>query len=480
MYVDRNTFAFEPTKTSQDLQDAFDRYFHLIFDHQVPDIARSNDVVMNKVIVEVDDLDVPLQLGVNESYTLEIPDDGSDAKIHAATVYGAYHAIETFSQIVVYSYNEKKYIMEAAPYKIYDYPTFQHRGILLDTARHFESLPTLEKFVDGLTYAKFNTLHWHITDDESAPIESRVFPKFFNGSYTQYERYSTYDVMELVEYARKRGIRVEPEFDVPGHASSWCRGIPEICPSDTCRTPLDVSNDYTYEFLEKFFGEFTGYKTAAGLFPENFFHLGGDEVNTDCWRQVDRIQKWLNEKGMTEMEAYHYIVDKAAKIVLAQGRRPVNWEEVWNAFGTKLDNRTIIHVWLHHETVAKVANSHYDVIVSNNDNMYIDHEGLTWETIYGNDLLLGVNEENYKHVLGGEVCMWSERIDISDLFNTVWPRAAAAAERMWSKKEDLDVVKASDRLKWFRCYLDRREINAAPVVKGGRPAPPEPGSCFTQ
>lgn len=432
-------------------------------------------------MIYVDNKDVELQLGFDESYNLTVPVDSNTATIHAKTIYGAYRALETFSQMVVYSFNDEQYILTGAPYIIYDEPTFKHRGILLDTARHFESVPTIKKFIDSMSYAKFNVLHWHIVDDEAAPIESRVYPTYFNGAYTEYERFSTWDVKEIVEYARLRGIRVIPEFDVPGHAVSWCRGLPDICPSTECLTPLDVSKNETFEFLEKFFGEFTGGVKRSGLFPDDFFHLGGDEVNTDCWTSVERIANWIKQQGWSNSDAYHYFVNRAANIVMDQGRNPVNWDDVWETFGTKLDTRTIIQVWLNHANVGKVANNHYRVIVSNNDVWYLNYEATTWEAVYQNDLLKGVKEENYEYVLGGEVAMWAERIDISDLFNTVWPRAAAAAERMWSKAEDLtNIDTAKTRLLWFRCLLDRREINATPVDKGGRPSPPEPGSCFTQ
>lgn len=479
--VDRNNFKFIQSKNSPDIEDAFKRYQYLIFDHQVPDANRRNAIVIDTLEVKVLTDNVEIQLGFDESYNLTIPADGKPAVIVANTVYGAFRGLETFSQIVVYSFNEEQYIIKAAPYSIFDEPNFKHRGILLDTARHFESVPTIKKFLDSMSYAKFNVLHWHIVDDEAAPIESRRYPTYFEGAYTEYERYSTWDVQEIVEYARLRGIRVIPEFDVPGHAKSWCRGLPDICPSTECLTPLDVSKNETFEFLEKFFGEFTGGVKRSGLFTDDFFHLGGDEVDTGCWTEVERVANWIKQQGWTNSDAYHYFVNRAANIVMDQGRNPVNWDDVWETFGTKLDKRIVIQVWWNYDNVGKAANSGYKVIVSNNNVWYLDHEATTWESVYTNDLYKNVKKENYDNIIGGEVAMWSERIDISDLFSTVWPRAAAAAEKMWSKPEDTtDIGSAKDRLMWFRCLLDRREINAAPVEKGGRPAPAGPGSCFTQ
>lgn len=351
----------------------------------------------------------------------------------------------------------------------------------MDTSRHFLSTKSIRKIIDSLTYSKFNVLHWHISDEQSQPIQSKKYPAFWNGAYTEYEKYTQADVQEIVEYARKRGVRVMPEFDVPGHSNSWCKGIPEICPSEDCLNPLDLSKNETYEFLDGMFSEMTGRKHGAGLFPDNFFHLGGDEVDTACWSKVERIANWLKEHGMNNQEGYHYIVHKAGQIVLDQNRNPVNWEEVWNAFGTKLDNRTIIHIWLNKQNLKKVVESGYKGILSNYQMWYLDYLQTSWQTFYNNKLDENIDEQYKKNILGGEVCMWAETVDISDWFNTVWPRAAAAGERLWSQDADLnDIDSAKLRLMWFRCLLNRRGINAAPVTVDGRHNPNNQNSCFIQ
>ncbi len=113
---------------------------------------------------------------------------------------------------------------------------------------------------------------------------------------------------DVVEYARARGIRVVVEFDIPGHAESWCKGYPGICPSPTCNTPLDPSSDLTYELMTGLWSEVTGNATGKGIFPDNYIHLGGDEVDTGCWGQNPRIAAWLKEKNLTPAAAYMYIV----------------------------------------------------------------------------------------------------------------------------------------------------------------------------
>jgi hexosaminidase len=128
-------------------------------------------------------------------------------------VYGAYHALETLSQLMQFSFDNETYFVPNAPWSIFDFPRFAHRGILVDSSRHFEPVETLKRVIDSLTYAKFNTMHWHIVDEQSFPFDSPSFPLLSEmGAYSDYERYTVDDVAEVVEYARQRGVRVMVEI----------------------------------------------------------------------------------------------------------------------------------------------------------------------------------------------------------------------------------------------------------------------------
>eukprot|EP00494_Astrolonche_serrata_P032000 UN32269 len=148
-------------------------------------------------------------------------------------------------------------------------------------------------------------------------------------SFSKYERYTQKDIAKIVEYARQRGVRVIPEFDVPGHAASWCTGYPEICPDFQCLTPLNVANNKTFDVIQSMLDE------AQDLFPDNFVHLGGDEVNTACWDE--HLSTWLISQNMTSKEAYSYFTDRAAKMVIAGNKRPIQWNDVYDNFGAALD-----------------------------------------------------------------------------------------------------------------------------------------------
>jgi hexosaminidase len=120
---------------------------------------------------------------------------------------------------------------------------------MIDTARHFLPLHIIYRVVDSLPFAKLNVLHWHNSDSESFPFQSKSAPRFWNGAYTPSERYTQSDIAAVVEYARDRGIRVMVEFDMPGHAQSWCKGYPEVCPSATCTTPLNPASNITFSLI---------------------------------------------------------------------------------------------------------------------------------------------------------------------------------------------------------------------------------------
>jgi hexosaminidase len=305
------------------------------------------------------------------------------------------------------------------------------------------------------------------------------------------EKFTQRDVAAVVEYGRLRGVRVFPEFDVPGHAQSWCVGYPEICPSAQCNSPLNVANNSTFAVIDGILSECSGRARSApgapqGLFPDDFVHLGGDEVNTACWDKTPSVKTWLDERKMSADDGYAYFAQRAAQIALGHGRRPIQWSEVYDHFKTKLDKRTVVHIWKSNTNVTEVVANGYDTLVNVGyvaDSWYLDNLNVNWTSVYRNDPCAGVPDDLCAaHVLGGHGEMWGETVDASDLQQTVWPRMAAIAERLWSPKAvTTDPVAALPRIEAFRCLLNRRGVDAAPVGNANaRSAPSGPGSCLKQ
>ncbi|KAL2941429.1 Beta-hexosaminidase 3 [Bienertia sinuspersici] len=439
-----------------------------------------------------------LQHGVDESYNLTIPASGKPAYAHieANSVYGALHGLQTFSQLCAYNFKTRLVELSMVPWTIFDQPRFPYRGLLIDTSRHYLPLPVIKKVIDSMTYAKLVTIVLLSSSIECAALAHCRFAVFsFRDSFIS---------KALGRYAQRRGVNVLAEIDVPGHAGSWGKGYPSLLPSAGCREPLDVSNEFTFQVIDGILsGALWSIILHCGLrsfhinnsiiacnvtdfskiFKYRFVHLGGDEVDTGCWESTNRVSKWLHSHKMMGPQAYQYFVLRAQKIALSHGYEIINWEETFNKFGDKLDRKTVVHNWLGGGVAEKVTAAGLRCIVSNQDKWYLDHVDTTWDEFYMNEPLTNItNPKQQNLVIGGEVCMWGEHIDASDIEQTIWPRAAAAAERLWTPLDKLarNPRHVTRRLARFRCLLNQRGVAAAPLFGPGRIAPEEPGSCYGQ
>ena len=444
--------------------------------------------ITTNVDVVVEDGNVNLVLGVDESYTLEVPLGTSAATIRAKTIYGAMMGLQTLSQAVRYDFDAGIYGVAGCPLSVTDAPRFAWRGILVDTDRHWLSVRTLKAVVDSMGFSKLNVLHWHLADWQAWPLQSVALPDLWNASWSKRERYTLADVAAVVSYASKRGVRVMPEFDTPGHCASMCLGYPELCAdSEGCgsgaNSPLTPVPDaegspVALNAIEAVITE------IAGVATDEFFHLGGDiiGVNQACWSETPSVQAWMASQGYTSTDQiYQYFVDNTNTMAINLDKSPVRWEEVWSYFGTSLDKRTVVHAWLSKDAVVNATANGYRAIWSVNADYYLDYLDVTWETFYDVDVLEGVEGANAQSlVLGGETAMWGETADGSDVLQTIYPRAAASAERLWSYAGGMASGSPGvlERLLRHRCYLLERGVPVAPVgAPLARAAPTDPGTC---
>ena len=283
--VNVNSFAYESNINHPILSKAIERYKSIMFSHKSRRKYEDNSHTINKLIIYVLDNgeDDSLSTGFDEEYELIIHDPAHEDScneiiLRSHKLYGALRGLETLSQLITYNFATDEYETNVGIIK--DHPRYSHRGILLDTSRHFHPVAAIKRLLLSMSFVKFNVFHWHIVDEEAFPYESKAYPNLWNGSYSVHERYSEEDILSIVAYATDLGIRVVPEFDTPGHAGSWCKGYPQLCIKAACREPsehlLDPSKEFTWTLIDGVFEE------AASRFGDTLFHLGSDEVIHDC------------------------------------------------------------------------------------------------------------------------------------------------------------------------------------------------------
>lgn len=377
------------------------------------------------------------------------------------------------------------YKIQGVPLVISDRPRFPWRELMVDTARHYLPLPLLRDIVASMTTAKLNVLHLHLVDSQAFPLVLPSAPLLSRGAYSPPERYLLSDLAALQAFAEARGIRVVAEIDTPGHGASWCVGMPHLCPDPPrCSTPLDPSTNATFAAIEAVL------RDLFTVLPDAFVHLGGDEVDTGCWAKTQRIADWMQREGLTADGAYGYFVSRTQAIAHRLGRSAVVWDEIWNHFGTALDrNATVINTRFNPSQaparpmcVANATSHGYRVVRSENIHWYLDQTvNKPWTAQYDFDVCGDIPSANCEYIAGGAASMWGETVDPSDLMQTVWPRAGAVGERLWSAAAVNDSALALPRYTAFRCYLNRRGFIAAPALNEvARSAPKGPGSCYAQ
>ncbi|KAG6006861.1 hypothetical protein E4U21_006668 [Claviceps maximensis] len=481
---------------------------------------------LSEINVKVSDWSADLQHGVDESYTLTITPSSPVVEVTAKTVWGALHAFTTFQQLVVFQ--DQGFIVEQSV-TIKDYPKYPYRGVMVDTGRNFISPSKIKEQIDGLALSKMNILHWHITDTQSWPIGLQSYPEVTKDAYSPREIYSETDVQDIISYARARGVRVIPEIDMPGHsASGWKQIDKDIV---TCQNSwwsnddwslhtavepnpgqLDVLNPKTYSVVQKVYSE------ISKRFADNFFHVGGDELQTKCFNYSQGIREWFAADPKRKYsDLNQHWIDQSFPLFMSQqnsgkeDRRLIMWEDVVlspDAAALNVSKNVIMQSWNNGvENIAKLTSAGYDVIVSSADFVYLDcgfggfvtndarynvqanpdpsgntfsfnYGGgggswcapyKTWQRIYDYDFTTNLTETQAKHIIGAAAPLFSEQVDDTVISGKMWPRAAALAELVWSGNKDPKTGRKrttymTQRILNFREYLVANGVAATPLV----------------
>ncbi|NWH33265.1 HEXB hexosaminidase, partial [Chloropsis hardwickii] len=422
------------------LQDAFRRYYGYVFGQsrwrtrgRRPLAARAEpELFQLQVVIEADDpgCDRHPQPTSSEAYYLTVTEPVAILK--ASEVWGALRGLETFSQLV----HEDDY-----------------GSVSMVTLLHY-------LLQDAMAFNKFNVLHWHIVDDQSFPYQSIYFPELSDkGAYSSNLIYTPTDVHLVIEYARLRGIRVIPEFDTPGHTQSWGKGQKDLltpCYSGGQPTgsfgPVNPVWNTTYDFMTKLF------KEISSVFPDEFIHLGGDEVDFSCWKSNPEVKEFMKKQGFgtdyAKLESYY--VQNILDIVSSYNKRQMVWQEVFD-HKAQLKPDTVVQVWMannYAHELSRVTGAGFTAVLS--APWYLDYisYGQDWKKYYSVEPLKFLGSEKQKKlVIGGEACLWGEFVDATNLTPRLWPRASAVGERLWSSSNVTNLEDAYKRLTNHRCRM---------------------------
>ncbi|KAG7199217.1 hypothetical protein KM043_018087 [Ampulex compressa] len=441
---------------------------------KVPNAKNRSGVDAFLIYLSVSGGGIALTLETDESYKLELVTRGRilEARISGKSYYGVRHGLETLGQMIWWDEAAGKEgglrILSRA--SIEDKPTFPYRGLLIDTGRQFFSIERLKSVIDGMAASKLNTFHWHLSDSQSFPFDSAQFPEMARwGAYSGDQIYTPEDVRDLTDYARVRGIRLLVEIDSPAHAGAgWQWGAEygygelALCVdqqpwSSYCGEPncgqLNPINEHSYRILEGLYRELLDLTEVRDV-----VHLGGDEVNLECWAQYGNITAAMQAQNMTD----HHAMWAEFETKMLHRLIKANHEEVPKAvilWSSPLTKRPYVNTYFDPKIhviqswggsnwpeTPDLLEDGFRVILSHVDAWYLDcgfgrwretgdaacGEYRTWQTVYNHRPWRDYPEQHLNLVLGGEAAIWSEQTGQASLGPRLWPRASALAERLWS------------------------------------------------
>ena len=431
----------------------------------------------------------------DEAYELSVTSSG--VYIRASHEKGFFYGVQSLIQLLP----PNKRIANLPYLEIQDEPRFEWRGLHLDVGRHFFPKEFIMKYIDLMAFYKFNTFHWHLTEDQGWRIEIKKYPKLteigsqrketileknfdpyvgdgkpYGGFYTQEE------IKEIVAYAQERQVTIVPEIEMPGHSLAALAAYPEL---GCAAGPYEVGtkwgvyddiycpSELTFEFLENVLTE------VMALFPSKYIHVGGDEAPKTAWKQSKIAQDVIRREGLKdEFELQSYFIQRIEQFLNANGRQLIGWDEILEG---GLAPGAAVMSWRGEAGGIEAAEAEHYVVMSPNAEMYFDHyqanpanEPLaiggytTIESVYQYEPVPGaLDEEHHQYVLGAQANVWTEYMKTSDHVEyMVYPRAVALAETVWTKPDNKDWDKFQQKLKHHYQLLDARNVNyhvAAPA-----------------
>lgn len=413
-------------------------------------------------------------------------------EIHASDQAGFVHACATLLQLV--NVTQSQIIIPSVEIK--DSPRYQYRGMMLDCSRHFHPIERVKRVINQLAHYKFNTFHWHLTDDEGWRIEIKSLPELttigawrgvdhtiepqytniaehYGGFYTQKE------IREVIEFADKRGITIIPEIDIPGHCRAAIKALPELLqdPEDNSRyrsiqhysdNVLSPGIEGTYQFIDKVLEE------VAALFPAPYVHIGADEVPEGVWVDSPSCQALMRSHDYQDpKELQGHLLQYAERKLKSLGKRMLGWEEAQH--GNKVSRDTVIYSWISEDAALQCAKQGFDVVLQPAQFTYLDmtqdfspdEPGVDWANViplehaYSYEPLADIKDSDpiRKRILGVQCALWCEIINNQSTMDyMMFPRITALAEACWTEKKQRSYFDYLSRLSGHLPMLQCQDI----------------------
>ncbi len=438
------------------------------------------DVIVKEWDGKVNDNSIIISISNSESdfgpegYTLIV--NKYNVMIEAKELNGLFYGVQTLRQLLptnIESTTKVENIDWIIPcVVILDKPEFVWRGLNLDCCRHFMSKEFVKRYIDLLAYHKFNTLHWHLTEDQAWRIEIKKYPELTKkGAFRTYDDGSVYggfytqeDIKEVVEYAQNRFITVVPEIEMPGHSTAAISCYPEI----SCTGgPFEVGtfwgiyydvycagNEKTFQFLENVISE------VVDLFPGKYIHIGGDEAPKNRWKDCSKCQQRIKDENLKdEHELQSYFVKRMEKFINSKGKQIIGWDEILEG---GLAPEATVQSWRGLQGAIDAAKQGHDVIVSPTSHCYFDYpvDITDMQKVYSFDPVPPeLTEDERKHVLGSEGNMWTEYAPQELIDDRLFPRLLALSEVVWTYPADRNFEEFRKRVQNHYDRLDVLGVN---------------------
>jgi hexosaminidase len=442
-----------------------------------------------------------------EGYTLKV--SNKDIILEGKSFAGIYYGLQTLKQLLPATKQETAITIKGCT--IVDGPRFKWRGLMLDVSRHFFTVEEVKAYIDQMAAFKFNTFHWHLTDDNGWRIEIKSLPKLTEVGAWRVERngkfgearpaplageattyggfYTQAQIKDVVKYATARNVTIIPEIDLPGHSMAALAAYPElstkkepkyVSPGNkfaewfadgsfkmNIENTLNPTDEKVYDFIDKVYGE------VAQLFPSKYIHMGGDECYKGYWEESTEVQSFMKKNKIKDAhELQSYFVKRVQKIINSKGKKMIGWDEIIE--GGLAKGATVMS-WQGMKGGIHAAKEGHEVVMSPTTFAYLDYmqgditvenkiyASLSLEKTYEFEPIPeGVDE---KLILGGQANVWTEEIPtLQFAYYMTYPRALSIAETLWSPKSKKNWNNFSRKTQIHFTRFDNQKINVCKAV----------------